>query len=169
MLVVVVVAFFGATSTAEAHSSHYNAAKARYYHANGIVKWIGKHAKLTQYHPNPRKKAHWQRAVKFWKKVRHDAWVEMHPAPVIPDWLTGAFSCIHRYEGAWTANTGNGYYGGLQMDIAFQSRYGGTYLDRWGTADNWPVWAQLDAAARAYRSGRGFGPWPNTARFCGLL
>lgn len=23
--------------------------------------------------------------------------------------------CVHHYEGAWNANTGNGYYGGLQM------------------------------------------------------
>ena len=89
--------------------------------------------------------------------------------PPVPAFLEHAFSCIHRYEGAWTANTGNGYYGGLQMDLPFQSRYGGDYLRRWGTADNWPAWAQLTAAVRAYRSGRGFGPWPNTARACGLL
>lgn len=89
--------------------------------------------------------------------------------PRVPAFLASAFTCIHRYEGSWTANTGNGYYGGLQMDIGFQSRYGAAYLRRWGTADNWPVWAQLDAAARAYRSGRGFWPWPNTARMCGLI
>jgi hypothetical protein len=89
--------------------------------------------------------------------------------PPVPAFLEHAFACIHRYEGAWTANTGNGYYGGLQMDIGFQSRYGSDYVRRWGTADNWPAWAQLTAAVRAYRSGRGFGPWPNTARACGLL
>lgn len=89
--------------------------------------------------------------------------------PRVPAFLADAFTCIHRFEGSWTANTGNGYYGGLQMDIGFQSRYGAAYLKRWGTADNWPVWAQLDAAARAYRSGRGFWPWPNTARLCGLI
>jgi hypothetical protein len=89
--------------------------------------------------------------------------------PPVPAYLTGAFACIHHFEGAWNANTGNGYYGGLQMDIGFQSRYGSSYLRRWGTADNWPEWAQLDAAVRAYRSGRGFGPWPNTARACGLI
>ena len=89
--------------------------------------------------------------------------------PAIPAYLEQAFLCIHRYEGAWNANTGNGYYGGLQMDVAFQSLYGGDYLRRFGTADRWPVWAQLDAAVRAYSSGRGFGPWPNTARACGLL
>lgn len=86
-----------------------------------------------------------------------------------PEFLIGAFSCIHHYEGAWTANTGNGYYGGLQMDRPFQSRYGGSFLRRWGTANNWPIWAQIQASVRAYRSGRGFGPWPNTAHDCGLL
>jgi len=89
--------------------------------------------------------------------------------PAVPNWLNDAFSCIHRYEGSWDSNTGNGYYGGLQMDRAFQSLYGTRYVDRWGTADNWPVWAQIDAAVQAYRSGRGFGPWPNTARACGLV
>ncbi len=83
--------------------------------------------------------------------------------------LNDAFLCIHRYEGAWTANTGNGYYGGLQMDRRFMELYGSEFVDRWGTADNWPSWAQLETAARAHDSGRGFTPWPNTARFCGLL
>jgi hypothetical protein len=97
--------------------------------------------------------------------------VALHGAaqPSIPAWLAGAFTCIHRYEGAWTSNTGNGYYGGLQMDLPFQRLYGAEFLARFGTADAWPVWAQLRAAARAYASGRGFGPWPNTARACGLL
>ncbi|MFL5963532.1 MAG: hypothetical protein ACJ757_11650 [Gaiellaceae bacterium] len=89
--------------------------------------------------------------------------------PLIPAWLNDSFMCIHRYEGAWNANTGNGYYGGLQMDLAFQRVYGADFLNRWGTADNWPVWAQFRAAVRAYQSGRGFYPWPNTARACGLI
>lgn len=86
-----------------------------------------------------------------------------------PRWLTNDLICIHGYEGAWNANTGNGYFGGLQMDDAFMRHYGAAYLQRWGTADRWPAWAQIAAAARAYRSGRGFWPWPNTARACGLL
>ncbi|HEV7640610.1 MAG TPA: hypothetical protein VGO39_07085 [Gaiellaceae bacterium] len=87
----------------------------------------------------------------------------------IPPWLSDSFLCIHHYEGAWSANTGNGYYGGLQMDLSFQASYGADFLRRWGTAEAWPVWAQLQAAARAYQSGRGFSPWPNTARACGLV
>jgi len=82
--------------------------------------------------------------------------------------LVDAFTCIHRYEGAWDSNTGNGFYGGLQMDWAFMRLHGADFLSRWGTADRWPVWAQIEAAARAHRSGRGFAPWPNTARYCAL-
>jgi hypothetical protein len=97
--------------------------------------------------------------------------VALHAArqPAIPGWLADDFNCIHRYEGAWTSNTGNGYYGGLQMDLEFQHLYGADFLARFGTADAWPSWAQLQAAARAYAAGRGFGPWPNTARACGLI
>jgi hypothetical protein len=91
------------------------------------------------------------------------------PSPLfVRDALTSSLLCIHRYEGDWTANTGNGYYGGLQMDLGFQRHYAGAYLARWGTADHWPVWAQVAAARRAYRAGRSFSPWPNTRRLCGL-
>jgi hypothetical protein len=76
--------------------------------------------------------------------------------------------CIHEHEGAWNANTGNGYYGGLQMDYSFMQAHGPQFLARWGTADKWPVWAQIAAAEDAYHSGRGFGPWPNTRRMCGV-
>ncbi len=85
------------------------------------------------------------------------------------DPLDGEFLCIHSFEGSWGANTGNGYYGGLQMDMTFMRTYGADYLERWGTADRWPSWAQMEVAERAYRSGRGFWPWPNSARACGLL
>jgi len=111
-------------------------------------------------------------SLRLWQARSAQAAVEVaeHAAPAaIPPRLRDAFLCIHHFEGAWSSNTGNGYYGGLQMDLAFQGLYGGDFLGRWGTADNWPVWAQLEAAVRAYQSGRGFGPWPNTARACGLL
>lgn len=88
--------------------------------------------------------------------------------PSTPAWLAQAFECIHSHEGDWDANTGNGYYGGLQEDLTFQRTYGPEFVARWGTADRWPPSAQITAAARAYASGRGFGPWPNTAAMCGL-
>lgn len=94
--------------------------------------------------------------------------IERLLAPVLPahynEWL-----CIHGYEGAWNANTGNGFYGGLQMDWSFMQSYGSTLLKAKGTANNWTPLEQMWVAERAYASGRGFGPWPNTARYCGLM
>lgn len=85
------------------------------------------------------------------------------------DQLVRGFTCIHRYEGSWTANTGNGFYGGLQMNWDFMRAYGNEYLRAWGPAHNWPPSIQIAVAIRAYLSGRGFYPWPNTARRCGLI
>jgi hypothetical protein len=81
--------------------------------------------------------------------------------------------CIHRYERhplqGWATRTGNGYYGGLQMDISFQRTYGAEIYRRKGTANNWTALEQMWVAERAHSSGRGFYPWPNTARYCGLI
>ncbi len=82
------------------------------------------------------------------------------------------WECIHRHEGAWNASN-DGYGGGLQMDAGFQRTYGAEFSARFGWASNWPVWAQLVAAERAfygydrYRA-RGFTPWPNSSAACGL-
>jgi hypothetical protein len=88
--------------------------------------------------------------------------------PRLRQWL-----CIHRYERhprqGWATATGTGYYGGLQMDLGFQRTYAPELLHRKGTANKWTALEQIWVAERAYRSGRGFYPWPNTARSCGLL
>jgi hypothetical protein len=76
--------------------------------------------------------------------------------------------CIHRYEGSWS-DSGSPYYGGLQMDLTFQRHYGGYLLVRKGTAEHWTPLEQMWVAEHAYRSGRGYFPWPNTARYCGLI
>ena len=79
-----------------------------------------------------------------------------------------AWRCIQRHEGRWN-DPNPPYYGGLQMDLGFQQRYGAYLLRTKGTADRWTPLEQMWVAERAYRSGRGFSPWPNTARACGLL
>ena len=79
-----------------------------------------------------------------------------------------AWLCIHRYEGGWH-DGGGPYYGGLQMDISFMRLYGAQLLRRKGTADRWTATEQMWVAERAYRAGRGFYPWPSTARMCGLI
>ena len=79
-----------------------------------------------------------------------------------------AWRCIHRYEGPWK-DPNAPYYGGLQMDLAFQRAYGRMLLRSKGTANRWSRHEQMWVAERALRSGRGFHPWPNTARYCGLI
>jgi hypothetical protein len=104
----------------------------------------------------------------LWKQRAARARRAAHNPPRRSAWL-----CIYRHERhprmGWRTRTGNGYFGGLQMDIAFQRLYGADLLRRKGTADRWTAIEQIWVAERAYRSGRGFHPWPNTARSCGLI
>lgn len=99
----------------------------------------------------------------LWRKRAHHARRHARRPPHKSGWL-----CIHRHEGPW--NDPNApYYGGLQMDISFQRTYGPRLLRRKGTADHWTPLEQMWVAERAHRSGRGYYPWPNTARYCGLI
>ena len=103
-------------------------------------------------------------ALDYWRGEAREARRSAKNPPRRSAWL-----CIHGHEGPWNANTGNGYYGGLQMDISFQRAWGPDLLRRKGTANRWLPIEQIWVAERAYRSGLGFRPWPNTARYCGLL
>ena len=98
-----------------------------------------------------------------WRHRAVRAWRLAHRPPHKAAWL-----CIHRHEGAWT-DPNAPYWGGLQMDLSFQQAYGRGLLRRKGTANRWTPLEQMWTAERAHRSGRGFYPWPNTARSCGLL
>jgi hypothetical protein len=79
-----------------------------------------------------------------------------------------AWRCIHRHEGPWD-DPNAPYYGGLQMDLTFQRTYARWLLRREGTANRWAPLEQMWVAERAVRSGRGFYPWPVSARRCGLI
>ena len=114
----------------------------------------------------------WHCKAKVWlAKERRETFLKLHPprpARTAIKYLS-AWICIHGGEGAWNANTGNGYYGGLQMDYGFMSTYGPELLRSKGTANNWTPYEQMLVAERAHDSGRGFYPWPTTARRCGLI
>ena len=96
-----------------------------------------------------------------WRHREHAAWRRASHPPGFAGWL-----CIHHYEGSWT-DSGGPYWGGLQMDFSFQEAYGGWLLRHKGTADHWSPLEQIWVAVRASRV-RGFSPWPNTARYCGM-
>jgi hypothetical protein len=99
----------------------------------------------------------------MWKRKAALRKQQAHHPPRLGAWL-----CINRFEGPWN-DPHAPYYGGLQMDLSFQRTYAPELVRKKGTADNWTPIEQIWVAERAYRSGRGFTPWPNTARFCGLL
>jgi len=56
----------------------------------------------------------------------------------------------------------------MQMDWSFMHNYGPWTLRRYGTADHWPWRTQLLIAYRGWRA-QGWGAWPNSAHFCGLI
>ena len=101
--------------------------------------------------------------LRAWKRLAAKTWQAALRPPHKAGW-----QCIHKSEGPWNANTGNGYYGGLQMDLDFQRTYAPPFLLRKGTADRWSKLEQMWVAEKAFLD-RGFSPWPNTARACGLL
>jgi hypothetical protein len=104
---------------------------------------------------------------------RHDKWCDKYRTakkrgsffgrpPHYNEWL-----CIHSHEGSWK-DTGDPYWGGLQMDKTFMNSYAPDHLLRRGWAHTWTPIEQMWVAENAYRT-RGFYPWPNTARMCGLI
>jgi hypothetical protein len=80
--------------------------------------------------------------------------------------------CIYRYEHdptqGWRTYTGNGFYGGLQLDLTFQRRYGLWLLRKKGPAHRWTAIEQIWVAERGRRV-QGWYAWPNAASACGLI
>jgi hypothetical protein len=103
------------------------------------------------------------RALRFWQaRARRVRLLAARP-PHRRAWL-----CIHRFEGSWS-DSGDPYWGGLQMDRGFMRTYATRALLRRGWANRWTPLEQMWVAERAHRNGRGFYPWPNTAHSCNLI
>lgn len=91
-----------------------------------------------------------------------------------PRWWLPQALCIHEHEGAWNANTGNGYYGGMQFVPATWLSVGGGIRASFGHPgySRYPFDAspreQLFRAWLVYRrDGNSWREW-GTARLCGL-
>jgi hypothetical protein len=139
---------------------------------------------LAAYLPHPRKarltwkQAQVHRELTFWtRKDRKTRRLASVPLSVrIPHWRD--WQCIAHYESMadWQMSpttsppSGGAYWGGLQMDVDFMHTYGADMirLHHGGLADTWTSVEQITVANRALQT-RGFQPWPNTARACGLL
>lgn len=72
--------------------------------------------------------------------------------------------CIHKSEGAWNANTGNGYYGGLQMTYNWMGMIPGRASDLPPIAQLWA--AELKSAQYGFSWSWMHGQWPNTYPPC---
>lgn len=103
------------------------------------------------------------RSLRFWRRRTRAVERFASNPPHKRGWL-----CIHHFEGSWQ-DSGDPYWGGLQMDRGFMRTYAPAVLLRRGWANRWTPLEQMWVAERAHRSGRGYNPWPNTARYCGLL
>ncbi len=71
--------------------------------------------------------------------------------------------CIHSREGAWNSQTGNGYYGGLQMSYGWMGVVGNAALLPPGRQI---AVADMVARAHAYAYSWMQGQWPNTFPPC---
>jgi uncharacterized protein YabE (DUF348 family) len=80
------------------------------------------------------------------------------PAAVSYSGGSGVWDSIAACEsgGNWAANTGNGYYGGLQFNLGTWAAYGGS-----GRPDQASRETQIAVAERVAAASGGYGAWPN--------
>jgi len=80
-----------------------------------------------------------------------------------PQSWSGPWVCIAQLEsgGDPSADTGNGYYGGLQFTLSTWEAYGGVG----NPADATP--AEQEMVAVGVVEGQGWSAWPNTSVPCG--
>jgi uncharacterized protein YabE (DUF348 family) len=85
---------------------------------------------------------------------------EPAPEPAAPVYSTGSsvWDAIAQCEsgGNWAANTGNGYYGGLQFSLSTWQGYGGTGYPHTQSRE-----AQIAVAERVRAAEGGYGAWPH--------
>jgi hypothetical protein len=96
-----------------------------------------------------------------------EAAVEEPTPPPDPEPSYGVFDRLAACEstGNWRANTGNGYFGGLQEDMPFWRNHGGlAYAARPDLASRA---AQIAVAERGLAA-QGWGAWPVCSRKLGL-
>lgn len=106
------------------------------------------------------------RILAYWAGVQHRTALHLN-AWLAEPWMPGHAwyhdaMCVHSNEGSWT-DTSATYMGGMQFDESTWTSNGGT-----GNPGQASITTQLRVSYTAWRH-RGWHPWPNTARMCGLL
>ena len=84
------------------------------------------------------------------------------PAPTGPSFTVWDRLANCESTGNWAANTGNGYYGGLQFSLPTWRAYGGAgYPHQTSRTEQIRIATKLQAS-------RGWGQWPACSRILGL-
>jgi hypothetical protein len=87
------------------------------------------------------------------------------PSAFVVDDATWDLLAMCESSGNWAANTGNGYYGGLQFSVATWQGYGG---DEFAAYPHQATREQQIAIAERLYARRGFQPWPACRAELGL-
>ena len=86
-------------------------------------------------------------------------------ARVFPGWWLKGALCVHSHEGSWL-DAGAPFYGGMQFDLGTWRSNGGS---RYAAYPHQATPHEQLKVAYVTWQRRGWWPWPNTARMCGLL
>jgi hypothetical protein len=143
---------------------------------SAVLLWLAGHPRPGNAHSRAVVTSRAKAKVWWGLRLAGVAWLDRRRGDVDP---ASPFGCVHSKEADWR-DTGDPHWGGLQMDRGFMDTYATDYQRAFhGLANVWPIWAQVVAAYRAHRGvdwrgdtwpgPRGFTPWPNTGRACGLL
>jgi hypothetical protein len=105
-------------------------------------------------------------AGRCWRHRENLRWHRARVARLTPKPVLGhvqGWLCIHSKEGAWDAQTGNGYYGGLQMSYGWAGRVTNAALL---SAAQQIAEAEAEAAEHGWSYDWMRGQWPNTFPPC---
>lgn len=91
--------------------------------------------------------------------------LDIPAAPSEPPWGVWDRLSICESTSNWRANTGNGYFGGTQMDMTFWRRYGGP---EFAPRPDLATRAQQIVIAERGLAVQGPGAWPICSRVAGL-
>jgi len=138
-----------------------NAYEADVEHAQRAITWANHHKSFFTF----KKWTHHLRGHKWIINFSSQKIAELRWQTTPPHY--SQWMCIHSFEGSWK-DSGDPYWGGLQMDRDFMRTYAPGWLLRRGWANSWTILEQMWVAENAYVT-RGYYPWPNTARYCHLI
>ena len=135
---------------------------------NGTIRFFRTHPRLARSrvgHRELRRARVWVRVIRRELADTRDALkVSLnHSRFQVPGWWLAQAACIRSHEGAWTSNTGNGYFGAYQFLLSTWASVGGRGLPSDASPDEQTFRAHLVWL----RDGGSWSEW-GTRGLCGV-